>query len=120
MRQRSLLQSFKSAFAGFFYCLKTQRNFRIHLLATALVLGLAYFLRIERIEISILFFTILLVLTLEMINTTFESLIDLVAPDWREKARIAKDVAAAAILLAAIGAIIIGIIIFGPYIWFSF
>lgn len=85
-------------------------------MAAGLGLGLAYFLRIDRVEISILFFAILLVLTLEMINTTFESLIDLVAPDWREKARIAKDVAAAAILLAAIGAVIIGILIFGPYI----
>lgn len=116
MRQRNLLQSFRSAFAGFFYCLKTQRSFQIHFLAAVFVLTLAYFLRIERWEATILLFTVLLVLSLEMINTTFESLIDLVAPDWREKARIAKDVAAAAILLAAIGAVIIGIIIFGRYI----
>lgn len=116
MRKRNLLQSFRTAFAGFFYCLRTQKNFQIHLLAAVLVLGLAYFLRVEKIEVLILLIAILLVLTLEMINTTFEFLIDLVSPDWREKARIAKDVAAGAILLAAIGAVIIGIKIFAPYI----
>lgn len=117
MRQKKdIVQSFKSAFTGFFYCLRTQRNFRIHLLAAVLVLGLAYGLKIEKIEALILFLAILLILTLEMINTTFESLIDLVVPDWREKARITKDVAAAAILLAAIGSIIIAVIIFSSYI----
>lgn len=116
VKKRNLLQSFRSAFAGFFYCLRTQRNFRLHLLVTILVLGLAYLLRIERVEISILLLTILLVLTLEMINTAAEALIDLVAPDGKEKARIVKDVAAAAVLVAAIGVMIIGIIIFYPYI----
>lgn len=117
MRQRSLSQSFRSAFAGLFHCMRSQRNFRIHLTAALLVLLSAYILGIRRIEVLILFLSILLVLTLEMINTTFESLIDLVAPDWREKARVAKDVAAAAILLAAIGAVIIGILIFSSYIF---
>lgn len=117
MRQRSLSQSFRSAFIGLLHCLRTQRNFRLHLLATILVLGAAYILRIQKIEVLILSFSILLVLTLEMINTTLESLIDLVAPDWRAKARVAKDVAAAAILLAAIGAVFVGIVIFSPYIF---
>lgn len=113
MRKRNLLQSFKSAFDGFFYCRKTQRTFRFHLLATILVLILAYCLKIERSEFLILLLTILLVLTLEMINTAFESLVDIVAPEWKEKAMIAKDVAAGAVLLAAVFAIFIGIIIFG-------
>ena len=115
MRQRGLAQSFKSALAGFFYCFRTQKNFRIHLLVTVIVLGLACFLKIEKIEISILLFTVLLVLTFEMINTAVEALIDLVAPDWKEKARIVKDVFAAAVLVATIGVVIIGIIIFSPY-----
>lgn len=117
MRQRNLWQSFRSAFAGLFYCLWSQGNFRLHLMAAILVLGLACFFGVQKIEGLILLFAILLVLTLEMINTTLESLIDLVAPDWQEKARVAKDVAAAAVLLAAIGAVIVGILIFSPYLF---
>ena len=115
-KNRRLLYSFKSAFTGFCYCVKTQKNFRIHLVMTVFVLGLAYFLKIKKIETSILIFTVILVLILEMINTAVETLIDLVAPDWREKARIVKDVAAAAVLAAAIGSVIVGVIIFSPYI----
>jgi len=115
-KNKYLLCSFKNSFTGFYYCLRTQRNFRIHLVIAILVLGFACFLKIEKIEILILFFTIILVLILEIINTAVETLIDLVVPDWTEKARIVKDVAAAAVLAAAIGSVIVGVIIFSPYI----
>ena len=120
MSKRSLLQSFRNALDGFFYCIKTQRNFRIHLLAAALALSLTYFLKIGRLETLILFSFISLVLILEMINTAFESLIDLMSPTWKKQARTAKDVAAGAVLLAAFLATIIGFIIFNPSLWFSF
>ena len=114
MREKRLLLSFKCAFFGLFYCLKTQKNFRFHLLIAILVLSLAWCLGLEKIELLILLLTILLVLVLEMVNTGFELLIDMIVPDWNERARMVKDVAAAAVLLAAIGAVIIGIIIFRP------
>lgn len=120
MGKRNLFQSFKSAFTGFSHCLKTQRNFRFHLLMAVFVLSLAYWLKIGKLEILILFFIISLVLILEMINTAFESLIDLMSPSWRKKAMVAKDVAAGAVLLAAILALLIGLIIFSPSKWFSF
>lgn len=116
MRQRNLITSFKNAFFGLFYCFRTQRNFRLHLLVTILVLVVSYFLRIEKTEVLFLFFAILLVLALEMVNTTIEAIIDLMTSEWQEKARLAKDIAAATILLAAVGAVVIGIIIFSPYI----
>lgn len=120
MNHRTLFESFRNAFTGFFYCFKSQRNFRIHLWAGALALTFTWILNIGRLETLILFSFISLVLILEMINTAFESLIDLMSPDWRDKARIAKDVAAGAVLLAAFLASIIGLIIFQPKLWFSF
>jgi diacylglycerol kinase len=116
MRHKNLIQSFSSALAGFRYCFKTQRNFRIHLLFAFIVSLFAYFLQVTIVESLVLFFTIILVLTLEMINTAFEYLIDVVSPEWREKARVAKDMAAAAILTAAFGAVVVAMTIFGPYL----
>lgn len=120
MTHRSLFASFKNAFKGFFYCLKSQPNFRIHIVAAFLVLLLSYFLKVGRLEVLILFSFISLVLILEMINTAFESLIDLMSPTWKKKAMIAKDVAAGAVLLAAVLAAVIGLIIFRPKLWSSF
>lgn len=120
MNHRSLFQSFKNAIDGFIFCLKTQRNFRIHLVAAGLALFLSWFLKIGRLEALILFSFISLVLILEMINTAFESLIDLMSPSWQKQARTAKDIAAGAVMLAAALAAIIGLIIFQPKLWFSF
>ena len=81
-----------------------------------LVLLAAKILRISRVSLLILLFGIVLVLVLEMINTAFETIVDLLSPVWRQKAKVAKDVAAAAVLVIALGAAVIGIIIFYPYL----
>lgn len=75
---------------------------------------------IEKIEVLILLFTILLVLAVEMVNTAFESIVNLITAEQRREAKIAKDIAAGIVLLVATAAVIIGIIIFGPYLWPSF
>lgn len=115
-KQRSLLQSLKNALVGLAYCFRTQRNFRIHLAIAVVVLMVAKLLMISRISLAILFFGILLVIVLEMINTAFEAIVDLLSPIWQRKAKMAKDVAAAAVLVIALGAMIIGVIIFYPYL----
>ena len=110
--------SLKAAFAGVHYVVKSQPNFSIHILATFIVLGLAFLLKVTVAEFSLLLFAIILVLTAEMLNTSIEAVTDLVHKEWSEEAKIAKDVSAGMVLVSAIGATIIGVIIFSKYLVF--
>ncbi|PZV17636.1 MAG: diacylglycerol kinase [Leptolyngbya sp.] len=102
----SLLISFKYAWAGISYAFHTQRNFRIHVILGGLAIGLGAFLHLSAIEISIVGLTIGAVLAMELLNTAIESVVDLtVKQNYHELARIAKDCAAAAVLIAALAAI---------------
>lgn len=104
--------SFKAAFAGIYYAFKSQPNFTIHLAVAGLVIFLAFYLKITISEFIILVFAIILVLTCEMINTSIESMTDLITQEWKQQAKIAKDVSAGMVLVSAIGAMIIGLLIF--------
>ncbi|HLD11774.1 MAG TPA: diacylglycerol kinase family protein [Patescibacteria group bacterium] len=108
--------SFQNAFSGLWYALSTQPNFTIHFLAATLVLVFAYILRLSYIEIVLLVFTILFVLCAELINTALESMVDLITTEWKQQAKVAKDVSAAMVLLTALGSILIGILIFGSHL----
>lgn len=108
--------SFKNAFAGIFWALRTQPNFLVHGLATILVLVLAFLLGLSFLEITILVVATVVVLTAEMINTAIEATTDLLSPQYTEAAKIAKDVSAGMVLVAAVGAVILAILIFAPYI----
>lgn len=108
--------SFKNAFAGLFWAVKTQPNFRVHLILSTFAVSLGLYLQITREEFLVIIFTILLGLSGEMINTALESMTDLITKEWRQEAKIAKDVAAGMMLLIALGAILIAYIIFTPYI----
>lgn len=108
--------SFKTAISGLVWAIKTQPNFRVHLTLSVLAIGFGVYLGISRLEMIIIFFTILLGLTAEMINTSIESMTDLITKEWVVEAKIAKDVAAGMMLLTAIGATCIAIVIFAPYI----
>jgi len=102
----SLLISFKYAWAGISYAFHTQRNFRIHVILGGLAIGLGAFLRLSAIEISIVGLTIGAVLAMELLNTAIESVVDLtVKQNYHELAKIAKDCAAAAVLIASLAAI---------------
>lgn len=118
LRVRKHIISFKAAFAGIFYAFKSQPNFTIHLAAVGVVLFLAFYLKVTTIEFIILVFTIVLVLVAEMINTSIESITDLVTTEWRQQAKIAKDVSAGMVLVTAVGAVIIGLLIFVKYLIF--
>ena len=109
-----LASSFRYAFAGIFHVLRTQRNFRIHLGITALVVVLGIWLRITALEWGLIAITVAVVLMAEMFNTVAETAIDMATNHYHPLARIAKDVAAGAVLLAAVIAVIVGLLILGP------
>lgn len=112
----NLLVSFKYAWAGFCYTFATQRNFRIHTLVGALAISSGAFLRITPVEMSIIGLTIALVMVLELLNTAIEAVVDLcVKQTYHELAKIAKDCAAGAVLIAAIAALCVaGLILLPP------
>ena len=113
----SRVKSFRYAFEGWWHVLSTQHNAWIHALVSVAVLGLGLWLGISRQEWAIIILAVTAVWTAEFMNTALEALVDLVAPDYHPLAKIAKDVAAAAVLIGALGAILIGLLILGPPLW---
>lgn len=112
MKSRSLIESFNYAVSGIIYTLKTERNMRIHFVISIIVILLSLFFDFSRGELLLLFFTISLVFITEMINTAIERTIDLITEDFHPLARIAKDVAAGGVLIAAINSLIVGYLLF--------
>lgn len=110
------IQSFYYAFSGFKTAVKTQHNLQIHLLAVVIVLILGFLLKINITEWLILLIIFSLVISSEIINSSIELLTDFISPEYNLKAGKVKDMAAAAVLINAIAALIIGIIIFAPKI----
>jgi undecaprenol kinase/diacylglycerol kinase (ATP) len=108
--------SFKHAFDGFIYAIRTQPNFRFHLLATFVAILLGIYFSVNSTEWLILIFTINTVLVAEMINTAIESMVDLITEERREAAKIAKDVSAAMVLVSATLAVAVAVFIFLPKI----
>lgn len=113
---RSVVKSFSFAFEGLKQALKEEPNFKIHSAIGVAAIILAYFFGFSRVEWLVLVFTIFLVLVLELINTAVEDLVNMVRPEISEKAKAVKDVMAAAVLLGAIFAAIVGVILFLPKI----
>ena len=110
----SRIQSFRHAFAGLRYVLRTQKNAWIHTVATILVLVFALWLNINPQGCAILILTIGTVWTAEFVNTALEAVVDLASPQNHPLAKVGKDVGAAAVLIAAMSSVIIGLIILGP------
>ncbi len=115
-----LLRSFGYAFAGLGHLLRTQRNFRIEVAIGLVALAAGVWWRIERWEWVVLVLTIALVFILEALNTALENAVTLVSPSPDPRAKAAKDVGAAAVLVAALAAVAIGLVIFGPRLTASF
>jgi len=111
---KKLLRSFGYAFKGLAYATKTQRNFRVHLVATVIAVAMGYALHISVNDWQWIILSITLVLVAELFNTAIEALTDLVSPEYNELAGHVKDVSAGAVTLAAVFALIMGLIIFLP------
>lgn len=112
IRPKSPVVSFRHALNGILLSVKTQRQLRAHcvLALLALVAGIVW--RLNRAELAILVGTIFLVIVAELINTAVETVVDLVTPDYHPLAKIAKDVAAGAVLAASVSAVLIGLLLF--------
>jgi diacylglycerol kinase (ATP) len=114
---RKRLESFRYAFEGWHYVLRTQPNAWIHAVFSVLVVVLAFFLRLPLRDWAVLILTILVVWMAEFINTALEAVVDMTMPNPHPLAKAAKDVAAAAVLLGAIAAVLVGLLILGPPLW---
>ena len=118
MSFRKRVHSFRYAFQGLADLIRSQPNARIHVLVAAAVTALGCWYRISRLVWAAIISSIPLVLAMEAVNTALEYLTDLVSPDYHPLAGKAKDAAAAAVLLSAMGAVIVGLVIFIPHFFF--
>ena len=114
---RDRIRSFRFAFAGIWTMLRSQHNAWIHAFATILVVAAGFVFKITPGEWCWLVVAIICVWMAEAFNTAFEFLADVASPEFHPLVKKAKDVAAGAVLISAIGAVIIGIIIIGPYLF---
>lgn len=108
--------SFRHAFEGVSWAFNSQPNFRVHLTLASIALALGLLFRVTYLEMTILILTITLCLGIEMVNTSIEAVTDLVIQKYDKQAKIAKDVAAGMMLLAAFGAVLVASFIFLPRI----
>ena len=115
-KRKHIINSFKYAFSGIYAAFKKERNLKIHFIIMILVVIAGIILKISAFEWIICIILFGLVISLELINTAIETTVDIAMPEINEKAKIAKDVAAGAVLVVAISAVIIGLIIFVPKI----
>ncbi len=111
---KKFLKSFRYAFEGIFRGIKEEQNMKIHIAIMILVIIFGILLKISKIEWIICIALFGLVISMELINTAIENTVDLITKEINEQAKIAKDVAAGAVLVSAIASAIIGLIIFVP------
>ncbi len=106
--------SFKNALEGLSWVIKTERHFRIHLVLSVMAVFLSVILGISYFEFLIIMLLVFFGLAIEMINTSIEEATDAIDTKWRQDLKVAKDVAAGAMLLFSVGSLTIAIIIFVP------
>jgi diacylglycerol kinase (ATP) len=113
MRTRpSIIQSFNFAIEGVIHVLRTQRNMRLHFAAAVAVIVVAVAVGVSKIELSVLLISIAFVLVAEMINTSVEGAIDAATTSFDPMAKLAKDIAAGAVLIASVNAVAVGYLVF--------
>jgi diacylglycerol kinase (ATP) len=112
MRPPSIIESFNHAIEGVVHVLRTQRNMRIHFAVAIAVLVIAAAVGVSRIELIVLLIAIAFVLIAEMINTAVESAIDAATTSFDPMAKLAKDIAAGAVLIASVNAVAVAYLVF--------
>jgi diacylglycerol kinase len=113
----SRITAFGHAFRGWGHALKTQHNAWIHSFITIAVVALGLWLGLPPRDWAVLVLAIAMVFTAEFINTSIEAVVDLASPVHHPLAKVGKDVGAAAVLVAALSAVLIGLLILGPPLW---
>lgn len=114
---RSRARSFKYAFTGLWYVIHTQRNAWIHALVSIAVILVGLWLQLAPHDWAVIILAIAMVWTAEFLNTALEAVVDMASPQVHPLARVGKDVGAAAVLIAAILSVFIGLLILGPPLW---
>jgi len=114
LKARNLGESFRFAATGMVQALRSERNMRIHIVAAILAVLLSHALRLGSLEIAVVVLATVIVIVAEMVNTALEHLVDMVTAEYHPLAAKVKNIAAGAVLTAAVGAAVVGIIIFGP------
>lgn len=114
---KSRILSIRHAIRGWWYVIRTQKNAWIHALVTILVILVGLFLKLPIRDWAVLFVTISTVWTAEFLNSALEAVVDLASPDQHPLAKVGKDVGAAAVLIAALAAVVVGLMILGPPLW---
>ena len=109
--------SFGHAFRGWRYVLRTQKNTWIHATVATLVFTLSFVLGLSPRDWAVLILTVAMVFTAEFINTAIEAVVDLASPVHHPLAKVGKDVGAAAVLVAALAAALVGLLLLGPPLW---
>lgn len=112
----TLAQAFRFAFCGVGRCASSQRNMRIHLGATALVVVAGLVCGISALEWCAVVLCIGMVCALECVNTAVEATVDLITEEYHPLAKVAKDCAAGAVLIAAMASVVVGLLVFVPAI----
>lgn len=116
----SRIQSFPYAFAGLKDMVTSQHNAWIHAVATLAAIGFGSWLGIGYVKLALIVVTVVTVWVAEAFNTVFEIMSDILSPDFSPEIKRAKDIAAAAVLIASFGAVLIGLLLFGPEIYQRF
>lgn len=111
-----LVKSFRYALKGFWYVFKNEQNIRIHVFIAIVVVILMIYFQVALWQAIMLFMVITIVIVLELINTIFEKIVDILKPRIHFYAEVIKDIMAATVLVSSIGAVIIGVLIFAPYV----
>ena len=109
--------SFHYAFAGWWFVVRTQRNAWIHAVVSVAVVLVSFWLQLAARDWAVIVMAIALVWTAEFLNTALEAVVDLASPQQHYLARVGKDVGAAAVLIAAVSAALIGFLVLGPPLW---
>lgn len=120
MSLKKWFESTNYAIEGILHAARTERHVRYHFISSLLVLLVSYALGVSRVDFLFISVAVILVLLAEMLNTAVEYVVDLLSPEYSEKARIAKDVSAGAVLITAFGSAVLGYIILYPYLTMAF
>ncbi|MBM7581833.1 diacylglycerol kinase (ATP) [Caldicoprobacter guelmensis] len=112
MKSRNIIESFNNAIKGIVHGFRTERNIKIHFIIALLVLIAAILANLSKIEVMLLFIVIAVVIAAELFNTALERIIDMIHPDYHPLAEAAKNMAAGAVLVTAVGSLMVGYIIF--------
>mgnify|MGYP004526294315 FL=1 len=111
LKNKNFIDAWKKAFSGIWYAIKTQRNVKIQLAIAVVIIAICIIAKPSKVECIFLTFATMLVIIAEVMNTAIEATVDLVTKEYHPMAKIAKDVAAGAVVLAAINAVIVAILI---------